>query len=134
MSRLKSSRNSGLSSKIETNSPSSGRLDTLQRFEKKIKIWGLQTAGNVLKLSILTSPCYFCIISKSFTIPSGGPFWHLGACTPPPPLPTGLKLMHSYAFSIVIVTAAGPVGGTSDTTSRSFPFLPLPRHVDCEVR
>ena len=29
---------------------------------KKLAIWGLQTAGNAPKLSILPSPCYFCII------------------------------------------------------------------------
>ena len=30
--------------------------------EKITEIWGLQTAGNALKLSILPSPCYFSII------------------------------------------------------------------------
>ena len=29
---------------------------------KKLEIWGLQTAWNALKMSILPSPCYFCII------------------------------------------------------------------------
>ena len=29
---------------------------------KKLEIRGLQSAGNALKLSILPSPCYFCII------------------------------------------------------------------------
>ena len=29
---------------------------------KKLEIWALQTAGNALKLLILPSPCYFCII------------------------------------------------------------------------
>ena len=41
--------------------------------QKKLEIWGLQTAGNALKLSILPSPCY-----KHFTIPSGGPFGSWG--------------------------------------------------------
>ena len=71
VSRLKLSRDSGFSSKIETIPPNSGRLDTLQGFlggpgayspGKKLDIWGLQTAGNALKLSILPSPGYFCII------------------------------------------------------------------------
>ena len=29
---------------------------------KKLEIWALQTAGNALKLLILPSSCYFCII------------------------------------------------------------------------
>ena len=76
ISRLKLSRDSGFSSKIETITPNSVRLDTLQGSRvwggggesrgilprKKLGIWGFQTAGNALKLSILASPCYFCII------------------------------------------------------------------------
>ena len=46
---------------------------------KKLEIWGFQTAGNALKLSILPSPTLFLYRLKSFTIPSGGPFWFLGA-------------------------------------------------------
>ena len=75
ISRLKLSRDSGFSSKIKTITPNSVRLDTLQGSRvwggggsrgilprKKLGIWGLQTAGNAVKLSILASPCYFCII------------------------------------------------------------------------
>ena len=84
-----------LSSKIGTIPPNSGRLDTVRSGgmlpRRKLEICGLQTAGDALKLSILPSPCYFCI--KYFTIPSGGPFWLFGGgCvrTPRTPLPTGL--------------------------------------------
>ena len=71
MSRLKLSRNAGFSSTIGKIPPNSGRLDTLQGLlggpwacshGKKLEIGGLQTAGNALKLSILPSPCHFCII------------------------------------------------------------------------
>ena len=62
---------------------------------KKIEIWGLQTAGNVLKLSILPSPRYFASF-KYFTISSDGPFWLLGGAFwllgGAPRLPTGLVL------------------------------------------
>ena len=70
MFRLKS-KDSGFSSKIGTFPPNSGRLATLLGIlaclgacspVKKIEILGLQTAGNALKLSILPSPRYFCII------------------------------------------------------------------------
>ena len=95
MSRLKLSRDSGFSSKIGTIPPNSGHLDTLQGFffgggggmlpRKKLEIWALQTAGNALKLLILPSPCYFCIIlnilhhiRRTFLAPGEG-----GAYAPP---------------------------------------------------
>ena len=102
VSRLKLSQDSGFSSKIETIPPNSGCLDTLQGFfwgpggcfpGKKIEIWGLQTAGNALKWSILPSPCYFCNILNILRSHQADLFgsWG-GACAPraPPPLPTGL--------------------------------------------
>ena len=72
MFRLKSSRDSGFSSKIGTIPSSSGRLDTLQGFfgevrghtppkKLKFKIFKLLEL-NALKLSILPLPRYFCII------------------------------------------------------------------------
>ena len=62
---------------------------------KKLEIWGSQTAGNALKLSILPPPRYFCIILNLLRSYQGGPFWLLSDCvrTPrTPPLPTGLHL------------------------------------------
>ena len=104
MSRLKLSRDSGFSTKIETIPPNSGRLDTLQGFwgvPEKLEIWGLQTAGNALKLSILPSPCYFCIVLKILWSHQADLFgsWRRGvgggggACAPraTPSLPTGLS-------------------------------------------
>ena len=72
MFRLKSSRDSGFSSKIGTIPSNSGRLDTLQGFfeevrghtpPKKLKFEIFKLLElNALKLSILPSPRYFCII------------------------------------------------------------------------
>ena len=42
------------------------------------EVRGPQTAGNALQMSILPPPRYFCIILKSFTSLSGGPFWLFG--------------------------------------------------------
>ena len=120
VSRPKLSRDSGFSSKIETIPPNSRRLDTRQGVfgesremlpRKKItEIWNLQTAGNALKLSILPSPCYFCIIKKYFTISSGGPFWLLGgggvACAPRAPLPPCLRACLAYTNSVTLVFQA----------------------------
>ena len=83
-----------LYSKIGTFSPNSVWLGTLLGFwgglgacspGKKLLIWGLQTAGNASKLSILPSLRYIWVILKSFTVPSSGP-----GCTMCTPLPTGL--------------------------------------------
>ena len=52
----------------------------------KLEIWGLQTAGDALIVSILPSPRYFA----AFTIPLGGLFWLPGGgggCV----RPTGLQ-------------------------------------------
>ena len=54
--------------------------------KKKIEIWGLQTAGNALNLSILPSPCYFCIILNILRSHQADLFGSWGAS----PLPTGL--------------------------------------------
>ena len=96
---LKSSRDSGFSSKIWTIPPTSGLLDTLRGFlrgpgpcslgKKKIETRGLQNAGNALKLSIIPSPRYFCNILNILRPHQADLFgsWG-GACAPP--LPTGL--------------------------------------------
>ena len=56
---------------------------------KKIEIWGLQTAGNALKLLIFSSPCYFCIVLNILRSHQADLFgsW-MGAYAPP--LPTSL--------------------------------------------
>ena len=57
--------------------------------KKNMKFEVFQTAGKVLRLSILTPPIYFWYLCsfKSFTVPLGGPFFALflgggggGAC------------------------------------------------------
>ena len=54
----------------------------------KIEIWGIQTAGNTLKLSILPSPRYFCIILNLLRSHQADFF---GSCAHLPfPLLTGL--------------------------------------------
>ena len=92
LSRLKLCRNSGFSNKIGTISPNSGSLDTLQGFfggsggmlpRKKLDIWGLQTAGNALKLPILPSPCYFCIILNILRSHQADLFGSWGVCAHP---------------------------------------------------
>ena len=85
MSRLKLSRDSGFSeSKIRTISPKSARLNTLEGFlgspgacfpGKNSEIWVPQTAVNALKLSILLSPRYFCIIFRIHRRKLGGCVW-----------------------------------------------------------
>ena len=90
--RLKSSRDSGLPSKIGTIPPNSGRLDTLQGF-----LGGPEACSPVKNRNLRYSNCWKCIEIvnptittlvlyhfKSFTIPSGGPFWFPRAPPPPP--------------------------------------------------
>ena len=86
MSRLKSSWDSEFSSKIETFSRNSGRLDTLLGF------WGVQGQASLEKFrNLRSSNCWKCVEIvnltitalylghfKFFTVPSGGPFWLLG--------------------------------------------------------
>ena len=74
---------------------------------KKLEIWGLQTAGNELKLSMLPSLCYILYHFKYFTIRSGGPFWLLGGgggvhAHPVQPLRTGLYVVCRMLRSIVL--------------------------------
>ena len=61
---------------------------------KKEEIWSIQTAENALKLSILPSPCYFCIILNILRSHQADLFgsWGVGGggCVlraPPPPYP-----------------------------------------------
>ena len=79
---------SGFSSKIGTIPPNSGRLETLQRFFGGS--WGI-VPREKNRTDLRSSNCWKCIgivnltittlffyHFKSFTIPSGGPFWLLG--------------------------------------------------------
>ena len=90
MSRLKLSRDSGFSSQIGTIPPNSGRLDTLQGFfvwgggvrghapPEKIRNLRSSNCWKCIEIANLTITLLYLYDFKSFTIPSGGPFWLLG--------------------------------------------------------
>ena len=90
VSRLKLSRDSGFSSKIETIPPSSGRLDTPQgvffgggggsehALPEKIRNLKSSNCWKWIEIVNLTITVLFLYHFKYFTIPSGGPFCHLG--------------------------------------------------------
>ena len=86
VSRLKLSRDSEFSSKIETIPPNSQRLDTLQGFfgvpghASPEKIWTLRSSNCWICIEIvnLTITVLFLYHFKYFTIPSGEPFWLWG--------------------------------------------------------
>ena len=73
--------------------------------QKKIRNLRSSTAGNALKLSILPSPCYFCIILNILRSHQADLFGYWGVRTPPhpPPLPTGLHLMQQTGQMICIL-------------------------------
>ena len=83
MSRLKSSRDSGFSSKIGTFPPNSGRFDSLQGFcggPGACSPGGMRYS-NFWKCTEIVNPTIttlFLYHFKPFTIPSGGLFWLLG--------------------------------------------------------
>ena len=84
MCRLKSSWNSEFSSKIETFSPNSGRLDTLLGFlggppgasiPKKFRNFRSSNCWKCGKIVNPTITTLYLGHFKFFTVPSGGPFW-----------------------------------------------------------
>ena len=98
VSRLKLSRDSGFSSKIETIPPNSRCLDILQGFwgvpaghasPDKIRNLRSSNCWKCIEIVNLTITVLFLYHFKYFSIPSGGPFCLLGgACAPrasPPP-------------------------------------------------
>ena len=95
ISLLKLSRDSGFSTKIGTIPPNSGRLDTLQGFflggrgsedmlpRKKKRNLRSSNCWKCIEIANLTITLLFLYDFKSFTIPSGGPFWLLAHGAPP---------------------------------------------------
>ena len=115
VSRLKLSRDSGFSSKIDTIPPNSGRLDSLQGFlggpgdvsPEKIRNLRSSNCWKCTEMVNLTVTVLFLYHFKYFTISSGGPFFVLGGRggggvrahpAHPPPLPTGLPFMNTTSF------------------------------------
>ena len=92
MSRLKLSRNSGFSTKIGTIPPNSGRTLCkgfwgIRGHAPSDKIRNLRSSNcwKYIEIVNLTITVLFLYHFKYFTIPSGGPFWFLGACMRTPP-------------------------------------------------
>ena len=111
VSRLKLSRDSGFSSKIDTIPPNSGRLDSLQGFlggpgdvsPEKIRNLRSSNCWKCTEMVNLTVTVLFLYHFKYFTISSGGPFFVLGgregACAPrAPPSPAYGPAVHEYHF------------------------------------